>query len=261
MTDQEKARDLIIEARKHALSGKRESALEFIRKALALDPDERVITDTILSLEESGARVSPPPSAPEPAIPQERTDPMAIDPKLEKALSLSEQCRSQGENQKALAYLRKAKQLFPDSSLVDDRLASLTICLQAENLVSVARRKLERGEILQAVEAARQAFLLLPETSGLEQIVSELESASETTEQVQFSGDYQEDVDLADDGLDEFEAFSGSVDDLIERIRQLVREDLWEEAAVLVEQGVAEFPGNELLETFKVKFKRLGFIG
>ena len=68
-------------------------------------------------------------------------------------------------------------------------------------------------------------------------------------------------MDLADDGLDEFEAFSGSVDDLIERIRQLVREDLWEEAAVLVEQGVAEFPGNELLETFKVKFKRLGFIG
>lgn len=263
MTDQERVRDYIREAHKHAVSGNRDNAMELIRKALALDPDERVITDTILSMEESGTRVKSDrsPKAPDTVTLQERTDPMAIDPKLEKALSLSEQCRNEGDDQKALAYLRKAKKLFPDSSLVDDRLASLTLCLQAENLVSAARKNMENGDMNQAVRAVRQAFRLLPDTPGLEEVIGDLESATETTHQVQFSGDYQHDVDLdEEEDLGDFEAFQGSVDDLIERIRQLVREDLWDDAALLVEQGVTEFPGNELLETFKVKFKRLGFL-
>jgi tetratricopeptide (TPR) repeat protein len=261
VTEQEKVRDLIAEARRTALSGNREKALELIRKALALDPDERVITDSILAMEEEGVRKKAPDIVKEsaPFMPSERTDPMAIDPKLEKALDLSEQCRREGDNARALAYLKKARQLFPDNSLVEERLSSLSAALQAETLVSVARKRMEKGETAAAVKAARQAFAILPDVSGLEELLADLEgwSGGET----EFDGDFTHNVDLEDEDADLMEGSADSVEDLIERIRQLVREDRWEDAAVMVEEGVAEFPENELLETFKVKFKRLGLIG
>lgn len=260
MTEQEKVRDLIAEARRTALSGNRERALELIRKALALDPDELVITDSILALEEEGVRKKAPKVAddPIPVIPPERTDPMAMDPKLDKALNLSEQCRREGDNAKALAYLKKARQIFPDNALLEERLSTLTTALKAENLVSVARKKMEKGAMADAVTAARQAFAILPEVSGLAELLADLEASSGGD--TDFDGNFTHDVDLEDEEADLMEDSADSVEDLIGRIRQMVQEDRWEDAAALVEEGVAEFPENELLETFKVKFKRLGLI-
>lgn len=269
MTDKAKVRDLIIKAHTHATAGKRERALSLIREALDLDPEEMVITGTILSLEEGGgpAPKKSPPRVAKPVRHPERTDPMAIDPKLEKALDLSEKCRSKGDNAKALAYLKKAKTLFPDSSLVEERLSSLTIALKAENFLRMARKSLDDREAARAVKAARKAFETFPGVQGLGEVLDEIESLSRASGEVEFTGDYRHDIDLededgsAEDYGDYEDESSDSVDDLIERIRQLVREDQWDEAAVLVEQGVSDYPGNELLETFKVKFKRLGFLG
>ncbi|MFO7625884.1 MAG: hypothetical protein R6V62_01340 [Candidatus Fermentibacteraceae bacterium] len=263
MADQDRVRDFITDAHRNAVSGNRERALELIRKALALDPDERVITETILAMEQGSAPAKPRPAPviPDPVRLPERTDPMAIDPKLEKALDLSEQCRRSGDNAKALAYLKKAKGLFPDSSLVEERLTTLTTCLQAETLISVGRKRMEQGEMQKAVSAARQAFAVLPDTPGLCELLSELEAISRNSPAVQFEGEYRHDIDLNDgEDFEEYEDTPYSVDDFIERIRQLVRDDRWDEAAILVEQGVSDFPDNELLETFKVKFKRLGFL-
>jgi|GEM_PF-4517985 len=52
MADQDRVRDFIKDAHRSAVSGNREHALELVRKALALDPDERVITETILAMEQ-----------------------------------------------------------------------------------------------------------------------------------------------------------------------------------------------------------------
>ncbi len=265
MADKDRVRDFIKDAHRSAVSGNREHALELVRKALALDPDERVITETILAMEQgaSPAKPRPAPVIPDPVRLPERTDPMAIDPKLEKALDLSEQCRRSGDNAKALAYLKKARVLFPDNPLVEERLTSLTTCLQAETLISVARKRMDQGEMQKAVSAARQAFVVLPDAPGLSGLLSDLETVSRNSPAVQFEGEYRHDIDL-NDGEDledeEYGDSPDSVDDFIERIRQLVRDDRWDEAAILVEQGVADFPDNELLETFKVKFKRLGFL-
>jgi tetratricopeptide (TPR) repeat protein len=263
MADHDRVRDFIRDAHRNAVSGNRERALELVRKALALDPDERVITETILAMEQGAAPAKPRPAPviPDPVRLPERTDPMAIDPKLEKALDLSEQCRRSGDNAKALAYLKKAKVLFPDSSLVEERLTSLTSCLQAETLISVARKRMEQGEMQKAVSAARQAFVALPDAQGLGELLSDLEATSKNSPAVQFEGEYRHDIDLNDgEDFEEYDDTPDSVDDFIERIRQLVRDDRWDEAAILVEQGVSDFPDNELLETFKVKFKRLGFL-
>lgn len=263
MADQDRVRDFIRDAHRNAVSGSRERALELIRKALALDPDERVITETILAMEQGS---SPPKPRPAPAIPEpvslpERTDPMAIDPKLEKALGLSEQCRQSGDNAKALAYLKKARALFPDNQLVEERLTALTACLQAETFMTVARKRLEQGDMQKAVAAARQAFSVLPDAPGLPELLSDLETVSRNAPAQQFEGEYRHDIDLNDgEDLEDYDGTPESLDDLIERIRQLVRDDRWDEAAILVEQGVSDFPDNELLETFKVKFKRLGFL-
>lgn len=262
MTDQDRVRDLIRDARRNALSGNREQALELIRKALALDPDERVITETILSMEEGGiaSRPSQAPAVNDSVRLPERTDPMAIDPRLEKALDLSEQCRQAGDNARALAYLKKAKQLFPDSAIVEERLTSLSTTLQAETLVSVARKRLEKGEVKQAVAAARQAFQTFPDAPGLVELLGDIEKASMESAPVVFSGAQDEEMEPEGDEEGEYDDSFDSVDDLIEKIRQLVRDDRWDDAAILVEQGVMDFPGNDLLETFKVKFKRLGFL-
>lgn len=263
MADQDRVRDFIRDAHRNALSGNRERALELIRKALALDPDERVITETILAMEQGSApaRPRPAPVKPEPVSLPERTDPMAIDPKIEKALDLSEQCRRSGDNSKALAYLKKAKAMFPDSQLVEERLATLTTCLQAETFINAARKRMEQGEMQKAVAAARQAFRVLPDAPGLSELLSDLEAVSRNAPALQFEGEYRHDIDLEDgEDLGDYDETPDSVDDLIERIRQLVRDDRWDEAAILVEQGVSDFPDNELLETFKVKFKRLGFL-
>jgi hypothetical protein len=120
---------------------------------------------------------------------------------------------------------------------------------------------MEQGEMQKAVSAARQAFVALPDAQGLGELLSDLEATSKNSPAVQFEGEYRHDIDLNDgEDFEEYDDTPDSVDDFIERIRQLVRDDRWDEAAILVEQGVSDFPDNELLETFKVKFKRLGFL-
>ncbi len=264
MADQVKVRECIMQAREHIEAGERDKALELIRKALALDPDEQVITETILFIEEDRSAVAqrPSPTTSKPARLPERTDPMAIDPKLEKALDLSEKCRKSGDNAKALAYLKKAIKLFPGNALVEEKLTTLTTVLKAENLVAMARTRIERGEPAGAVTSARLAFQLLPDVPGLVELLDDLEAMSQgEPESGEFNDDLPDDFDLEEeDILEDYEDSSDTVEDLIERIRQLVREDRWDDAAILVEQGVMDFSGNELLETFKVKFKRLGFL-
>ncbi len=271
VTEQEKVRDLIVEAREKALSGNREKALELIRKAIAMDPDEQVITDSILAMEKGAWERAPrAPREPATATPAETTAPEAADPRLEKALSLSKRYRLEGDNAKALACLKKAARLFPDNTLVKKRLSSLTTTLQAETMVSVARKRMDEGDMAAAVLAARQAFHILPGVSGLEELLSDMEASSETGFGTEPEPSSEAGFDWDDDDDEDWEEeeevvlmddAGGSVEDLIERIRLLVREDRWEDAAVLVREGVAAFPENELLESFNIKFKRLGLNG
>lgn len=248
MSDRTKVRDCIEQARGFVREGQREKALAQIRKALALDPEEILITDTILSLEERGD--TPPPPAPKisagtrPLSPGKEAS-KTLDPKLEKALQLSEACRIQGDTRKALAYLQKARELCPNNVVVQSRLSALAPVLNAERLLQTARGHLENNNPGQAVAAARKAFQTAPDVPGLPELLQEIEFRGGKTSS-------------ADPPADTPEA---SPDDLIEQVRLLVKEDRWDDAATLVENAVAEYPDNELLETFRVKFKRLGLLG
>jgi len=134
----------------------------------------------------------------------------------------------------------------------------------------VARKRMDEGDMAAAVLAARQAFHILPGVSGLEELLSDMEASSETGFGTEPEPSSEAGFDWDDDDDEDWEEeeevvlmddAGGSVEDLIERIRLLVREDRWEDAAVLVREGVAAFPENELLESFNIKFKRLGLNG
>lgn len=237
------------DARKFLEEGDRESALEFIRKALAADPGEMTITEVLLEMERS-REVPSADTASRP--PLERTESSDMDPKLEKAFRLSDEALDSGNEAKALAYLKKAVTLFPDEPEAAERLEALKTRIRAGNLVAIGMKKLEEGDLARATVASRKAFQLMPDAAGLQELLSGIEMASES------------------DGAGPEPASgvrSGAEDDLhdagamlwIDRIRAAIKAEKFEEAGQMVTEAVRNHPGDPLLGSFHIKLKRLGF--
>ncbi|OPL18136.1 MAG: hypothetical protein AVO35_06430 [Candidatus Aegiribacteria sp. MLS_C] len=175
---------------------------------------------------------------------EERTQSMAED-RLQKLFEASDMEYENGHQQKAIAYLKKARQLAPDSQEVTARIDLLRIRIKSANLVQIARKKLESGNVPDAVSFARQAFLTLPQATGLDLLLADLESWEPGAVEGQASGSSSAGV---------------TAQEYIAQIRQMVQDNALVAAAELADRAHSVHPADSLLAEFVENFKKLGLL-
>lgn len=262
----------LIQARKHAVMGNRDHALDSVRKALDIDPGEIAITEILISMErvDNTREKIKEDDLVNNAVQRssnERNNAADMDSKLEKIFRLSDEALASGNNSKALAYLKKAVQLFPDEQEADQKLQQLKDKVRAENLVKIGMKKLSEGDIEKAITASRRAFDLLPDVNGLEELISSIEE-EDISPPVQVPA-FEQEFELEFDDIEEdeetiiskkIESPEGEALLWADRIRTAVKDDNFEEAGKMVAEAVRRHPDDTLLDSFYSKLKRLGFV-
>jgi len=251
-------------AQKLAAEGDREKALDAVKKALSVDPGEMIITEVLLSIERSLNNETNEDNEDD-GLPEidvqpsafERNSTANMDSKLEKAFKLSDEAMASGNDSKAIAYLKKAAQLFPDEPEVFERMEQLTLDIKAANFVKIGLEKLSSGDVQKAVAASRKAFDIMPETKGLDELLSRIEAATHSPEVTNVPEKLQEKEPVE-------AAVHVSTDQgallWADRIRAAVKEDRFEEAGQMIAEAVKRHPNDSLLDSFHTKLKRLGFV-
>ncbi len=251
-------------------TGARSSILFANMKKLNIDPGEIAITEILISMERAGntrERIKDDDLVNN-AVQRssnERNNTADMDSKLEKIFKLSDEALVSGNNSKALAYLKKAVQLFPDEQEAGQRLQQLKDKVRAENLVKIGMKKLSEGDIEKAITASRRAFDLFPDVSGLGELISSIEGeyiSPPLQEQM-----FDQELELDDNEEDKetiipegIESPEGEALLWADRIRTAVKDDNFEEAGKMVAEAVRRHPDDTLLDSFYSKLKRLGFV-
>lgn len=275
---------LVRKAKKKLYQGKREEALDLMRKAVNVDDNNGVLVQVVKAIgrkkphedlavqsEEEPApaegsaeepAASPTEDNTEEAKNQERTASMASDEKLEELFEASDREYMNGHQQKAVAYLKKAKKLAPDSARVKSRIELLKKKIKSANMVKIALKKLQAGEEKKALGLARQAFELFPEATGLHQLLTELEEASSRSPEPEEIDDLDIELDYDEIEVEEPQPAedTGSSEGIINRIRELVQENSLMEAADLAQKGRRTYPRDRKIAEFVENFKKLGLI-
>ncbi len=250
---------LVRKAKNKLHQGKREEALEFMKKAVNIDDNNGVLVQVIQVI---GRKKNPTEPAEEPQnIPEDPVTPVEVksepnteieedinqegntamvsDDQLNKLFEASEREYDNGHQQKAIAYLKKAKKIAPENPEVQIRIDLLKSNIKSLNLIKIARKKLNSGEFARAVELTRELFSMRPDIEGLDELLSEIESHSGTS------------------------VSSGSGDsgmEYITRIRELVQDNLLEDAASIAQKAFDIYPDNALITEFVDNFKKLGLL-
>jgi len=203
-------------------------------------------------LEEAWIVEEQPPEKPEPEAEamennQERIPSMPPEDQLTKLFEASDREYDNGNQQKAIAYLKRARKLDPDNPEVGSRIEILKTKIKSANLIRIAGKRLALGETARAITLVRQAFDLRPDSAGLDELLSDLESMPVTTSP-------------AAEVADSRETRSGASDEYISQIRQLVQDNALERAASIAEDALHIFPGDELVVEFVENFKKLGLL-
>ncbi len=258
----------LIQARRYSNQGDRNRALDSIKKALVIDPGEIVITETLIAMERGGNtsyldKDDHPENISVSGLSTERNETVNMDSKLEKIFRLSDEALAAGNDSKALAYLKKAVQLFPDEQTADKKLQQLKNRIRAGNLVKIGAKKLSEGDIEKSIAASRKAFDLFPATKGLEDLLNSIEKVHATIS----SKDHDQKVNpVSEDEIiipqeePENENQDGEALLWADRIRTAVKDDKFEEAGKMVAEAVKRHPNDTLLDSFYSKLKRLGFV-
>lgn len=178
---------------------------------------------------------------------QERMPSMPPEDQLTKLFEASDREYGSGNQQKAIAYLKRARKLDPDNPEVGSRIEILKTNIKSANLIKRAGKRLALGETAEAIALARQAFDLKPDSAGLDELISDLESmpvATSSTDEVTYSK----------------VKVSGTSDEYISRIRQLVQDNSLEKAATIAKEALQSFPDDGLIVEFVENFKKLGLL-
>ena len=178
---------------------------------------------------------------------QERTTSMPSEDQLTKMFEASDREFDNGNQQKSIAYLKKARKLYPDNPEITSRIDLLKIRIKSANLIQIARKRLVLGETTRAISLARQAFSMRPDSAGLDELLSELESMTGLSSS-------------ASDISDVKETEPGFSYEYITRIRQLVQDNSLEEAASVAEEAFDNYPDDKLVLEFVDNFKKLGLL-
>jgi tetratricopeptide (TPR) repeat protein len=260
MKDRVKAH--LLQAQNLALAGEREKALDAVKKALAIDPGEMIITEVLLSMERSLNNKTeninselPEISVQQPA--RERNNTANMDSKLEKIFKLSGEAMESGNDSKALAYLKKAALLFPDEPEVFAKTEQLKLSIRAANLVKTGFEKLSEGDVKRAVSSSRKAFDLQPDVKGLDELLSRIEAATDSIGGSEIKESPQKEVPTG--AIAQASTDQGALL-WTDRIRAAIKEDRFEEAGQMIAEAVKKHPQDALLDSFHAKLKRLGFV-
>jgi tetratricopeptide (TPR) repeat protein len=245
----------LIQARRYSVQGNRDLALDSIKKALAIDPGEMVITEILISMEragDSGIQIddNAPVSNTVQISTSERNKTADMDSKLEKIYRLSDEALASGNKSKALAYLKKAAELFPDDQEAKQKLQQFKDRIRAEKLVKIGMKKLSEGDTRKAIIASRRAFNLLSDVDGLKELIDLIEQSGKNADKEKPRADTTGNPDTP-----EGEALLWA-----DRIRTAVQDDQFEEAGKMVAEAVKRHPEDALLDSFYTKLKRLGFV-
>ncbi|MEN8208131.1 MAG: hypothetical protein ABFR50_02660 [Candidatus Fermentibacteria bacterium] len=210
------------------------------------EDDEIEILDETWAMEEQFVETSEPDAIVMESN-QERIPSMPSEEQLYRLFEASDREYEKGHQQKALAYLKRAGNLFPDNPEILSRIDLLKLKIKSANLVQIASKRLALGEITRAVSLARQAFDLSPDSAGLDELLSDLEDLSETSSSTPRTIEPQE-------------TRSGASAEYIARIRQLVQDNSLEEAASVAAEAFIFFPEDDLVVEFVDNFKKLGLL-
>ncbi|MCK5117481.1 MAG: hypothetical protein KAR44_12845 [Candidatus Aegiribacteria sp.] len=226
-----------------------EEQVEVLEEAWVVEeqPEEQVEV-----LEEAWVVEEEPEEEPEPEVKaiknnQERKQSMPPEDQLTKLFEVSDREYDKGNQQKAIAYLKRARKLDPDNPEVQSRIDILKMKIKSANLIQIARKRLALGETTRAISLARQAFDMWPDSAGLDELLSDLENTSGTSSPTSEVSDSKE-------------IQSSPSDEYISRIRQLVQDNSLEEAASVAEEAFNIFPDDKLVVEFVGNFKKLGLL-
>ncbi len=215
-------------------------------------PAEEEEDEPVEVLEEAWIVEEQPPEKPEPEAEamennQERIPSMPPEDQLTKLFEASDREYDNGNQQKAIAYLKRARKLDPGNPEVGSRIDILKTKIKSANLIRIAGKRLALGETARAIALARQAFDLRPDSAGLDELISDLErmpvTASSTAEVT-----------------DSIETRPGASDEYISQIRQLVQDNALERAASIAVDALLLFPDDGLVVEFVENFKKLGLL-
>ena len=265
-----RVRTHLTQARQYVARGNRDEALLSIKKALSVDPGEILITEVLISMERADSVHEQQANSDEIDIPIlyptiERNTTADMDSKLEKIFKLSDEALAAGNDAKALAYIKKAVQLFPEEQLAKDKLQDLKNTFKAENLVTIGVKKLSTGEIKKAIVASRKAFTLSPGVKGLSELLASIETAqnsiSEPKQEIKTEKPVVKET-IKETIRETIEEQNPAGEALLwaDRIRTAVKDDNFEEAGKMVAEAVRRHPDDPLLDSFYSKLKRLGFV-
>jgi tetratricopeptide (TPR) repeat protein len=292
---------LVRKAKKKLIQGKRDEALDLMRKAVNIDDNSGVLVQVIKVIGRKQAktadqmedvneqpvqqgperepqaeetvqeeplqeetRIEPEPEDSDSKVEEpERTTSMTVGDQLQKLFQASDTEYERGHQQKAIAYLKKARKLAPEDAEVTNRIQLLKTRIKSANLVMIARKKLQAGEAAKAVVLAREAFNMLPDATGLDDLLDDIQNYSPETgaedelemEDVVIDDDVDLDVPDEADAQDDDSAQS-----FITEIRHMVQSNSLEAAAQLAEKAFAIHPEDELLEEFVDNFRKLGLL-
>jgi len=214
--------------------------------------EEEEEEEPVEDLEESWIVEEQPRKKPEPEAEamennQERIPSMPPEDQLTKLFEASDREYDNGNQQKAIAYLKRARKLDPDNPEVGSKIDILKTKIKSANLIRIAGKRLALGETARAIALARQAFDLRPDSAGLAELLSNLESMPVTTSP-------------AAEVADSRETRSDASDVYISQIRQLVQDNALERAASIAEDALHIYPDDRLVLEFVENFKKLGLL-
>ena len=165
----------------------------------------------------------------------------------------AERALAAGDEAGAVGFLKKAKAGAPDDPEVKARIGALQRRMKAENLVRMGVRRLAAGSPQEAFASAREAFALMPQASGLEDLIAALEkspsqgTASHARAQSAAQAAPTASRPALQDGADEY----------IRKVREQISLNALPNAAAIAAEGLERYPDSELLFTFVDKFRRM----
>jgi len=189
-----------------------------------------------------------------------------LPPSIKDYFDSAERALAEGDEAGAVGFLRKARAEAPEDPEVRGRVALMQRRIKAANLIRMGERRLASGSASEALAAAKEAFALLPQAPGLDELVAALEKApasgtgrgkaddrpSAVKSSARSSAGEQQSGDAptkapGGDGAEEY----------IRKIREQIALNALPNAAAIAAEGLARFPDNELLFTFTDKFRRM----
>ncbi len=185
-----------------------------------------------------------------------------VESSLESIIGKADSALESGDEALAMECLRQAKEAYPDDPAVRSRTLHLQRRIKAGNLVRAGRRKLAAGSHGEALAAAVEAFGLVPDIPGLDELVEGLEKAGAgappPSPAVRATGS---DTQAAPTRKTHAGRARGSgADDFVRRVREQIQLSSFPRAAEIALEGLEMHPGHELLETFVEKFRKMGLL-